>query len=111
VPTRRTPGLARLDLQGGLVAQDVVGVMAERSRISIRGRCGELCDRGELEIKELVTLISTSERDEAEVVVGAAASLTFEAQRTDRAVRDRLGVRRQSRPSRDSLDPPNHVAV
>ena len=112
VPTRRTPSLARLDLQGGLVAQNVVGVVAERSRIELARRRGQSRHRAEPQVNELLALIAASECDEAEVVVRAPARLAFEAQGADRAVRDRLGVcRHRLADPPQCFNPPNNVAM
>ena len=61
--------LARLDLQGGLVAEDVVAVLAERPGSSSLAPC-QSRHGAEPQVNELLALIAASEGDEAEVVVG-----------------------------------------
>ena len=103
--------LACLDLQRGLVAQDVVGVVAERAWIKLDRSCGQFGDGSEPQVNELLALIATSKGDEAEVVVGSAARLALETQGADRAVRNRLGVRRQCVAEQHGLDLTDDVAM
>src|SRR4051794_9536165 len=93
------------------MVQDVVGVVTKLPGIELAGSRGQVGDRFEPQVNQLVSLIAASERNEAEVVVGAPARLALEAQRADRAMRNGLGICRQRVSEQDRLDLTHDVSM
>ena len=95
---------AGLHLQAGLLAEDLEAFAPERFRLDVGRSLRQREDCWQSELNQALALVPPRPGDEAQVIVLDPPCVALVGKRTDPAVRDGLGIRRESRRSDELLE-------